>query len=221
MFAPPDPAEMYPEGFQTWVEVEETTKHLCGARRPGHFRGVTTVVTKLFNLVRPEVAVFGEKDFQQLVTLKTMARDLDMGIEVVGVPTVREADGLARSSRNAYLDASARERALGIVRGLRAAQAAFADGERRAGALRAVVLESVSGGADEIDYVELADPVTLAPLAADAECGAETRALVAAFFDSAGGRTRLIDNAALGDTSSIGGAAVDPRPAGASRGGAR
>jgi len=207
VFAPPDPAEMYPEGFQTWVTVEETTRHFCGARRPGHFRGVTTVVTKLFNLVRPEVAVFGEKDFQQLVTLRTMARDLDMGIELVGVPTVREADGLARSSRNAYLDDDARARALCIVRGLRAAQSAFAGGERRAGALRDLVLERVSAGADEVDYVDLADPSTLDPLAADAVCRAESRALVAAFFDSAAGRTRLIDNAALGDPASTGSSA--------------
>lgn len=198
VFSPDDPQELYPEGFQTWVEVGEVTQGLCGAGRPGHFRGVATVVTKLFHLVWPDLAVFGEKDFQQLVTIRTLVRDLDMPVRILGVPTVREPDGLALSSRNAYLDADARRRALCLWRGLSAAREAFAAGERRASVVRAAALRAVEQGADELDYVALADPRTLALLEGAHPVEADTRLLMAAFVNSGGGvRTRLIDNGAL------------------------
>ncbi len=197
VFAPQDPGQLYPAGFQTWVEVTEVTRPWCGASRPGHFRGVTTVVTKLFNLVRPHVAVFGEKDFQQLVTIRRMVRDLDLDLEIRGVPTVREADGLALSSRNAYLDAGARARALALYRAIRTVQTRFAAGERNAGALRDAARTVLEAGVDEVDYVALVDPETLAPR--EGEAGPEDRLLLAAFVHTGTGqRTRLIDNAAIG-----------------------
>src|SRR6185369_5472278 len=128
----PGPREMYPDDFVTTVDVERLTSDLCGAHRPGHFRGVTTVVTKLFHAVRPDVAVFGEKDFQQLAIVRRMTADLDFGIEIVGLPTVREADGLALSSRNRLLDGEGRQAAVCVPRALDAAEAAVRRGERRA-----------------------------------------------------------------------------------------
>jgi len=124
----PEAGAMYPAGYQTWVDVERLSQPLCGASRPGHFRGVATVVTKLFNLTVPHVAVFGEKDFQQLALIRRMTADLDFGIEIVSVPIVREPDGVAMSSRNAYLSAEERRAALCLSRGLGAARARFAAG---------------------------------------------------------------------------------------------
>ena len=199
VFAPEDPQQLYPEGFQTWVEVTEVTRHYCGASRPGHFRGVATVVTKLFNLVRPHVAVFGEKDFQQLVTIRRMVRDLDMDLEIRGVPTVREPDGLALSSRNAYLDAPSRARALSLYEAIGAVQHRFAAGERKAGVLRAVARRVLEPAVDEIDYVAIADPKTLEPRDDGAVTQPDDRLLLAAFVESGTGRrTRLIDNAPVG-----------------------
>src|SRR5881392_3894615 len=126
----PDAAAMYPAGAQTFVEVRELQKPLCGASRPGHFAGVTTVVTKLFHATQPHVAVFGEKDYQQLAILRRMTRDLDFGIEIASVPIVREPDGHALSSRNAYLSLEQRKAALVLSRGLAAAEAAYQAGER-------------------------------------------------------------------------------------------
>lgn len=191
VFAPAADA-MYPPGFSSHVDVDGVTEPLEGAHRPGHFRGVTTVVSKLFNLTGPSVAVFGRKDFQQWKTITRMARDLDMPIEVVGLRTVREADGLALSSRNRYLSAEEREGALAIARGLRAANEAYARGERRGEALEALVRAEVSRTFDTIDYVAARDPDTLAPLAS----GAEAIVIVVA---ARIGKTRLIDNAVLGD----------------------
>ena len=188
----PQAGAMYPSGHRTFVEVTRLQDGLCGARRPGHFRGVATVVTQLFALARPHVAVFGEKDFQQLQIIRRLALDLHLGVEVVGMPIVREADGLAMSSRNAYLSATERPRALALSRGLEAARARWAAGERAGEALRDAVRAELRAGDVREDYVELVDPSTLEPLArADR---ADARLLVAGFV----GKTRLIDNTAIG-----------------------
>jgi pantoate--beta-alanine ligase len=190
VLAPEDPKAMYPPGFQTWVEVGEVSKGLCGERRPGHFRGVATVVAKLLGLSRPHVAFFGDKDWQQLQVLRRMVLDLDMGVEVVGMPIVREADGLALSSRNAYLSAEERPRAVALSRSLGEACRRASAGDRDPRALAAGIARAIEAAGMRVDYVELVHPETLRPVER-AEPG--TRALVAAFL----GRTRLIDNLAL------------------------
>jgi pantoate--beta-alanine ligase len=184
----PDAPAMYPPGAQTFIEVRELQKPLCGASRPGHFAGVATVVTKLFNITKPHVAVFGEKDYQQLAIIRRMVRDLDFGIEIVGVPIVRESDGLALSSRNAYLSAEDRGAALALSKGLAAAEAKFKAGERDAAALVAAARSVLEGEPRvRIDYLELRVADELSEIAK-----VDKRAVlaVAAFL----GTTRLIDN---------------------------
>lgn len=189
----PEPGAMYPPGYQTYVEVTDVSQGLCGARRPGHFRGVATIVTQLLCLFRPEVALFGEKDYQQLQVIKALNHDLHLGVDIVGMPTVREADGLAMSSRNAYLSAEERQRALSLSRGLRAAQALAREGTREAGALVGAVRRELEAAGLREDYVELVDAERLTPLASLA-AGQPARLLVAAFS----GTTRLIDNMPVG-----------------------
>ena len=159
----PEAADMYPPGFQTVIEVRELARGLDGVFRPGHFAGVATVVAKLFNIVAPDVAVFGEKDFQQLAIVRRMVADLAMPIDVVGIPTVREPDGLAMSSRNAYLSPAERARALSLSRALFAARDRAAAGERDAAALLANARAALD--IDRLDYLELCDADTLAPIA--------------------------------------------------------
>jgi pantoate--beta-alanine ligase len=194
VFAPPA-SEMYPKGERTRVRVEGLTEHLCGPFRPGHFEGVATIVTKLFAVAGACTAVFGKKDYQQLEVVRRMARDLLLPVEVVGHPTLRDADGLALSSRNQYLSSAERERALLVPRGLSAAFRAYAAGERRADELRRRVLAFVEPVASRIDYVSVADPDTLVPLLGDAEVGRRGLVALAAFV----GTTRLIDNLVLGE----------------------
>ena len=191
LFAP-DPAAMYPDGFQTRVRVGQMTRPLEGEFRPGHFEGVTTVVTKLFNLTGPSIAVFGRKDYQQWKILSRLARDLDIPVDVVGCPIVREADGLALSSRNRYLDAAERARALGIVTGLRAAFDAWERGERDSEVIRDLAAAPVEDRFDQVDYVAVTDPETLGPTSSEAR-----RLLVAVAAHL--GMTRLIDNVVLGE----------------------
>ena len=188
----PEAGAMYPSGHRTFVEVTRLQDGLCGARRPGHFRGVATVVTQLFALARPHVAVFGEKDFQQLQIIRRLALDLHLGVEVVGMPIVREADGLAMSSRNAYLSPPERTRALALSRGLGAARARWAAGERGGDSLREAVRAEFRAAEVREDYVELVNPATLEPLPRAEQ--ADARLLVAAFV----GTARLIDNTAIG-----------------------
>jgi pantoate--beta-alanine ligase len=189
----PSSEDMYPTGFQTWVTVEEVTQPLEGKMRPGHFRGVATVVTKLFNAVQPQKAYFGQKDAQQAVVIQQMTRDLNLPLEIVVCPIVREPDGLAMSSRNAYLDPEERQAATVLYRALSAARAAFESGERRAEALRQVVRRTV---ADEpmvhLQYVSCAQPDTLQELETITDKGLLS---LAAFV----GTTRLIDNLLLRD----------------------
>jgi pantoate--beta-alanine ligase len=186
----PEPAELYPSGFQTQVELTELSLGLCGASRPGHFRGVATVVLKLFNLFEPKVALFGEKDYQQLLVIRRMVRDLDLAVEVIGCPIVRESDGLAMSSRNSYLSPPQRQQAVGLFQAIAAAQARFADGERRPQELiGAATAHLVATGAIP-EYVELRDAETLHPVT---EARTGDRLLIAARV----GTTRLIDNAPL------------------------
>jgi pantoate--beta-alanine ligase len=188
----PDAAAMYPPGSQTYVEVRELQKPLCGASRPGHFAGVATVVSKLFHITQPHVAVFGDKDYQQLAIIRRMARDLDFGIEIASVPIVREADGLALSSRNAYLSSEQRGAARSLSAGLAAAEAAFAAGERSAAALVAAASAPITAEAGtRIDYVELRDADELTPV----ERVVRPAVLALAVFV---GTTRLIDNRVLG-----------------------
>ena len=187
----PSAAAMYPEGFQLAVEVARLTEPLCGAARPGHFRGVTTVVTKLFHAVRPDVAVFGEKDYQQLAVIRRMTADLDFGIEIVGVATVREPDGLALSSRNRRLGADDRAAARCVPRALDAAADVVRAGERRAAAVvaRATAVIGAEGRA-RLEYAELRDPETLAEVT---EVAGPALLALAVWV----GGVRLIDNRML------------------------
>ena len=187
----PTAAEMYPPGYQTYVTVEELSRRWCGASRPGHFRGVATVVLKLFHQVQPQVAVFGEKDYQQLVIIRRLVRDLDLEVEVVGRPIVREADGLAMSSRNTYLSPEERARALCLYRGLCAARELAAQGERQAARLLAPAREIITTTpGTRLDYLALVDPDTLE----EVEVLKGTARLLGAVWV---GATRLIDNLPL------------------------
>ena len=188
----PTPEIMYPTGYQTWVEVEAMTRLLEGAMRPTHFKGVTTVVTKLFNAVQPHKAYFGQKDAQQAAVIRRLTRDLDFPIEIVVCPTLREADGLAMSSRNGYLDPSQRKAATILFRALSAAQAAFDSGERDACVLRARVSEMVANELlARLQYVSCADADSLEELAI-----VHGKALLSMAVYI--GKTRLIDNFVLG-----------------------
>jgi len=179
---------MYPAGYQTWVTVEGVTQRLEGAMRPGHFRGVATVVAKLFNAVQPQKAYFGQKDAQQVVVVRQLVSDLDFPLEIVVGSTVREADGLAMSSRNAYLNPEERRAATVLVRALNAAKSAFDRGERDAGNLRLVMAQVVNGEPlARLQYVSCADPHNLEELE-----GAVIQALLSMAVYI--GRTRLIDN---------------------------
>ena len=187
----PDAAALYPADASTWVNVEGLTEVLCGASRPGHFRGVTTVVTKLFNLVQPDVALFGCKDFQQLAVIRRMVRDLDMPVEIVGMPIVREPDGLALSSRNVYLSPGQRQQALVLSRAIATARQLAAAGERDAGAVLAVLRSLISGMPDaRIDYLQICHQGTLQE---QAQIDHDSVLLLAVFI----GKTRLIDNSFL------------------------
>lgn len=196
----PEAAAIQPPDAQTAVEVGALAEPLCGASRSGHFRAVATIVAKLFLAARPHVAVFGEKDYQQLAVIRRMARDLHFGIEIVGAPIAREADGLARSSRNVNLDPEARAQALVLVRALEGAERALAAGERRREALLHLVrLEIEKAPRAEIDYAELRDPETLAPAPAELR-GPCLLALAVRMLPSrpgAGPTVRLIDNRVL------------------------
>ncbi len=184
----PSVEDMYPEGYQTYVEVTEITKYLCGRSRPGHFRGVTTVVAKLFNIVKPHIAIFGMKDYQQLKVIERMVKDLNFDIEIVGVPIVREEDGLAMSSRNTYLSPEERVKALSIYRALEKAKELFRKGERNADKIRDLVSSMLEG---EIDYVSVCDPESFEELDV-----IKDKALLAVAVKI--GKARLIDNTILG-----------------------
>mgnify|MGYP001580215962 CR=1 FL=1 len=188
----PSAAEMYAEDSTTWVVEEKLSRPLCGTARPGHFRGVTTVVAKLFNAVLPDVAVFGRKDAQQALVIERMTRDLNFPVDIVTCPVVRENDGLAMSSRNRYLDKDQRRRALSIHCGLDAAAQAFANGEQNAESLVELVKNSIVEAGGTIDYVEVRSCDTLAPFV-ESRINAPALLAVAAFF----GETRLIDNTTL------------------------
>jgi len=183
--------EMYPSAYQTFVAVENVTQNLCGASRPSHFRGVTTVVAKLFNVVKPHVAIFGEKDYQQLVTIRQMTRDLNFDIEIIGMPTIREKDGLAMSSRNKYLKLEERKQALCLFNALNQVEKLFQEGEKNSKKLidRAVEIIRFQPAAT-IDYVKVCHPETIEDLE-----WIDDKALIALAVKI--GKTRLIDNRVL------------------------
>lgn len=190
VFLPSD-AAMYPKGFETFVCVEKSSRPLCGASRPDHFRGVATIVAKLFNIVAPDVAIFGEKDFQQLVVIRRMVRDLDMPVEIAGHPIVREADGLAMSSRNRHLSDEEREAALSLSRSLSEAEGLIAGGEADA----KKILSHIAGIISKtrivrLDYAKIVDAETLETIAT---IRPPALIAIAAFV----GTTRLIDNLVL------------------------
>jgi len=189
----PSNEDMYPAGYQTYVEVEQVTKNLCGVSRPGHFRGVTTVCCKLFNIVKPHNAVFGKKDFQQLAAIRRMVIDLNQDLEIVGMPTFREPDGLAMSTRNVYLSAEERASALSLVGSLTLAQKLYAAGERKAGVIISQAQSLISSAPfTDIDYVKICDTATLE----DVE---DIRGEVVMALAVKVGKTRLIDNSVLGE----------------------
>lgn len=188
----PTVKEMYPEGSQTTVTVSKVTKHLCGLSRPGHFEGVATVVAKLFNIIKPHLAIFGQKDYQQLTVISRMVRDLNMDVQIIGVPTVREPDGLAMSSRNSYLSPHERNSALCLKKSLDLAGEIYRGGERDTKKIRTALRELIlSHPLTEIDYISLSHSASLEEV--DTLKGETLLALAVKV-----GRTRLIDNRILG-----------------------
>jgi pantoate--beta-alanine ligase len=182
--------DIYVSEQRTFVEVERLGDHLCGPFRPGHFRGVATVVAKLFSIVHPDHAYFGEKDYQQLCIIRRMVQDLNLGIDVIAVPTARDTDGLALSSRNAYLDSDERAAAPALFRALTAARKMIEEGERRANLVKEAALRILAAEPRvRVQYLEIVDPAELQPVS---EVSAEVRIAGAAFV----GKTRLIDNVA-------------------------
>jgi pantoate--beta-alanine ligase len=187
----PTAEEMYPSGYQTSITVSQVSRNLCGISRPTHFQGVATVVAKLFNCVKPHVALFGEKDFQQLVVIQRMVKDLNMDIQIIGVPTVREQDGLAMSSRNTYLSADEHVSALSLSRGLSRARELFLQGERSS----RVLIDTVRGIIEKepcaaVDYIKVCDIETLQDI--DTITVPAVMALAVKI-----GKARLIDNIVL------------------------
>ena len=191
----PSVKEMYPEGNQTAVRVEKLPMHLCGLSRPGHFDGVTTVVAKLFHIVKPNIAVFGQKDYQQLAVISRMVMDLNMDVQIIGMPTYREPDGLAMSSRNSYLSKEERGSALCLKKSIDLAVELFRNGEKKAKVVKSAVCSLIQRYPHtKIDYVNLCDSVTLD----DVEAISEDTLLALAVYV---GKTRLIDNRVLGRDS--------------------
>ena len=187
----PTAQEIYPEGFSTYVEEMSVSTLLCGASRPGHFRGVCTVVLKLFEIIRPQIAVFGLKDFQQCAVIRRMVRDLHLPVRIVAAETVREPDGLALSSRNQYISPEERQQAPVLRAALLAAKKAWQAGEKSAAKLRQLIVRKIKGASlARIDYVEIADADSLQPIK---HADRNTVMALAVFF----GRTRLIDNLRL------------------------
>jgi pantoate--beta-alanine ligase len=187
----PKPDEIYPDYYETYVFLKNLPNYLCGKSRPSHFQGVATIVTKLFNIVKPDAAIFGEKDFQQLVIIKKMNVDLNFGINIVGVPTVREPDGLAMSSRNTYLTKNQRTAALSLFNALKTAQKMVKNGEKNTSLIIEKAVEIITiFSENSIDYISICDPYTLKNIKI-----IENNALMATAVKVGG--TRLIDNAIL------------------------
>jgi pantoate--beta-alanine ligase len=189
----PSNDEMYPTNYQTYVNVEKVTKNLCGISRPGHFRGVTTVCCKLFNIVKPHIAIFGKKDFQQFVAIKSMITDLNLDLQIIGLATVREEDGLAMSSRNVYLKKDERSSALTLVAALKLAQKLYAEGERQSSVISNEAKKLINTASyTDIEYIKICDTATLDDVD---EINDETVIALAVKV----GKTRLIDNAVFGE----------------------
>jgi pantoate--beta-alanine ligase len=187
----PNAAELYPPDFETYIRLESLPKRLCGRSRPHHFAGVTTIVTKFFNIVRPNIAVFGKKDYQQWLIIRRMAHDLNMDIEIIGAPIVRESDGLAMSSRNSYLKKEERVKALSLHQALKMAEEKVAAGIRDVSVIIQAAVENISANAGvKIDYVSVCDPDTL-----DDVVVIDKPVLMALAVRV--GKTRLIDNSLL------------------------
>ncbi len=189
----PTAGEIYPTGYQTYVNVEELSLHLCGASRPGHFRGVTTVVTKLFTICQPDLALFGKKDFQQLAIIRRMTADLNLPVQIIGMPIIREADGLAMSSRNAYLSPDERQSALCLHRSIAAVRNLFRQGENTVTVLLQTARDIITAESPAtIDYIEFRNSQSLEPVVT---ATADTLLALAIKV----GSTRLIDNGILGE----------------------
>ena len=192
IFFPPD-TEMYPANYQTYVNVEKVTQNLCGISRPTHFRGVTTICLKLFNIVKPHFAIFGKKDFQQYIAIKRMVTDLNLDFQIIGLATVREADGLAMSSRNVYLKGNERSSALALIGSLKLAQNLYAAGERKASVIIGEVQNLIkSADHTNIDYIKICDTTNL-----DDVDEIKSQAVIALAVKV--GATRLIDNHVFGE----------------------
>jgi len=186
----PNPEQMYPQDYRTWVEVEGLSSILCGASRPGHFRGVATVILKLINIIKPNFMFMGEKDFQQVTVLQTMLKDLNCETQIVPCPIIREEDGLAMSSRNVYLNPEQRKQALCLYRAIQQAQAKYKQGLRDTNLLKKQAADLIINSGGKIDYISFVEPKTLQEVSIADD---NTRIMLAVFI----GKTRLIDNAPL------------------------